>query len=220
MIYCVAVSVAPDAATVTDVMRGAEIAMADMTSPTQSGALAPATPLTPEQERWLKGLIRDLPDFPQPGILFRDITPLLQDGVALRFTLETMAARYRGAGISKVVGIESRGFLFGAPLAYLLGVGFTPVRKQGKLPAETMAVEYSLEYGSNVLEIHRDALAPGERTLIVDDLLATGGTVAATVKLARQLGAEVVSTAFLIELSALGGRAQLPGLDVYTLLTY
>ena len=198
--------------------------MADTPSPFQPGvsvgALPPVTPLSSEHERWLKGLIRDLPDFPQPGILFRDITPLLQDAAALRFTLETMAARYRGANISKVVGIESRGFLFGAPLAYLMGVGFTPVRKQGKLPAETMAVEYSLEYGSNVLEIHRDALQPGERALIVDDLLATGGTVAATVKLARQLGAEVVSAAFLIELAALQGRARLPGLDVYTLLTY
>ncbi len=198
--------------------------MADTLPPTQPpfsvGALPPITPLLPERERWLKGLIRDLPDFPQPGILFRDITPLLQDATALRFTLETMAARYRNAGISKVVGIESRGFLIGAPLAYLLGVGFTPVRKQGKLPAATMSVEYSLEYGSNVLEIHRDALQQGERTLIVDDLLATGGTVAATVKLARQLGAEVVSAAFLIELSALGGRALLPDTDVYTLLTY
>jgi len=198
--------------------------MADTPSPFQPGvsvgALPPVTPLSSEHERWLKGLIRDLPDFPQPGILFRDITPLLQDAAALRFTLETMAARYRGANISKVVGIESRGFLFGAPLAYLMGVGFTPVRKQGKLPAETMAVEYSLEYGSNVLEIHRDALQPGERALIVDDLLATGGTVAATVRLARQLGAEVVSAAFLIELAALQGRARLPGLDVYTLLTY
>jgi adenine phosphoribosyltransferase len=184
------------------------------------GALPPVAPLPPERERWLKSLIRDLPDFPQPGVLFRDITPLLQDAAALRFTLETMASRYRGAGISKVIGIESRGFLVGAPLAYLLGVGFTPVRKQGKLPAATMAVEYSLEYGSNVLEIHRDALQPGERTLIVDDLLATGGTVAATVRLARELGAEVVSAAFLIELSALHGRALLPGVDVSTLLTY
>ncbi len=198
--------------------------MADMppTMPTtaSAGALPPVAPLQPEREAWLKGLIRDLPDFPQPGILFRDITPLLQDATALRFTLEAMAERYRGAGISKVVGIESRGFLFGAPLAYLLGVGFTPVRKQGKLPHETMSVEYSLEYGSNVLEIHRDALQPGERALIVDDLLATGGTVAATVKLARQLGAEVVSAAFLIELTALGGRSLLPDLDVYPLLSY
>jgi adenine phosphoribosyltransferase len=198
--------------------------MADMPPPmppaSSVGALPPVAPLPPEHERWLKGLIRDLPDFPQPGILFRDITPLLQDAAGLRFTLEAMAARYRNAGISKVIGIESRGFLFGAPLAYLLGVGFTPVRKQGKLPATTMAVEYSLEYGSNVLEIHRDALRPGERTLIVDDLLATGGTVAATVRLARQLGAEVVSATFLIELSALHGRALLPNLDVYTLLTY
>ena len=182
--------------------------------------LPPVVPLAPERERWLKGLIRDLPDFPQPGVLFRDITPLLQDAAALRFSLEAMAERYRGAQIGKVVGIESRGFLLGAPLAYLLGVGFTPVRKQGKLPAETMAVEYSLEYGTNTLEIHRDALRPGERALIVDDLLATGGTVAATIQLVRQLGAEVVSATFLIELSALQGRARLPGVDTYTLLTY
>ena len=199
--------------------------MADMPpsmpfTPSPARGLPPIAPLPPERERWLKGLIRDLPDFPQPGILFRDITPLLQDAAALRFTLEAMAARYRGAGITTVIGIESRGFLFGAPLAYLIGAGFTPVRKQGKLPAETMAVEYSLEYGSNTLEIHRDALQPGERTLVVDDLLATGGTVAATIKLARMLGADVVSAAFLIELSALSGRALLPGLDVYTLLTY
>lgn len=198
--------------------------MADSQAPTppatSASALAPIAQLPPERERWLKGLIRDLPDFPQPGILFRDITPLLQDATGLRFTLETLAGRYRGAGISKVIGIESRGFLFGAPLAYLLGVGFTPVRKQGKLPAATMSVEYSLEYGTNTLEIHRDALHPGERALIVDDLLATGGTVAATVKLARQLGAEVVSAAFLIELSALHGRDQLPDVDVYSLLTY
>jgi len=124
-------------------------------------SLPPVTPLPPERERWLKGLIRDLPDFPQPGVLFRDITPLLQDAAALRFSLEAMAERYRGAQIGKVVGIESRGFLLGAPLAYLLGVGFTPVRKQGKLRAATVAVEYSLEYGSNTLEIHRDALRPG-----------------------------------------------------------
>lgn len=193
--------------------------MADTSTPIQPH-LPPITPLTPEQERWLKGLIRDVPDYPQAGILFRDITPLLQDAAALRFTLEAMAARYRNVGISKVIGIESRGFLFGAPLAYLMGVGFTPVRKQGKLPAATMAVEYSLEYGSNTLEIHRDALQPGERTLVVDDLLATGGTVAATIRLARQLGAEVVSAAFLIELSALHGRAQLPDVDVFSLLTY
>lgn len=183
-------------------------------------ALPPITPLTPERERWLKGLVRELPDFPQPGILFRDITPLLQDATGLRFTLETLESRYHTAGITKVIGIESRGFLFGAPLAYLLGVGFTPVRKQGKLPAETMSVEYSLEYGSSTLEIHRDAIQPGERTLIVDDLLATGGTVAATVQLARQLGADVVSAAFVIELSELHGRDKLPGLDVYSLLTY
>ena len=174
----------------------------------------------PGQLVWLKGLIRTVPDFPQPGILFRDVTPLLQDARALRFTLDTLAARYRGAQIDRVVGIESRGFLFGAPLAYLLGVGFAPVRKQGKLPADTMAVEYALEYGANTLEIHQDALQPGQRALIVDDLLATGGTAAATARLVEGLGAQVVSLAFLVELSALDGRAALAGRNIFSLLTY
>lgn len=184
------------------------------------GSLPPVAPLPSEREAWLKGLVRDLPDFPQPGVLFRDITPLLEDAAALRFTLETLAARYRGVGIQKVIGIESRGFIVGVPVAYLLGVGFAPVRKQGKLPGQKMAVEYSLEYGSNTLEIHTNAVAPGERVLVVDDLLATGGTVAATIQLARRLGADVVSAAFLIELHGLNGRALLPGVDVFPLLTY
>lgn len=181
---------------------------------TQAGALAP------EREAWLKGFIRSLPDFPQPGILFRDITPLLQNIDSLRFTLEAIAARYRNAGIQKVVGIESRGFIFGVSIAYLLGVGFAPVRKQGKLPAETMSIEYSLEYGSSALEIHKDALNPGERALIVDDLLATGGTAAATRQLVERLGGVPVSLAFVIELAGLKGRERLPGIDVFSLLTY
>lgn len=185
----------------------------------RDGAVSPGA-LTPEREHWLKQSIRSLPDFPQPGILFRDITPLLQDAATLRFTLEAIAARYRDANIQKVVGIESRGFIFGVPIAYLLGVGFAPVRKQGKLPAETMAVEYSLEYGSSALEIHKDALGPGERALIVDDLLATGGTAAATRQLVERLDAVAVSMAFVIELRALKGRERLAGADVFSLLAY
>lgn len=187
----------------------------------------PATPeqfppnaLLPAQTAWLKQHIRDVPDYPQPGILFRDITPLLQYGPALRFAIETMAARYRGAGIDQVVGIESRGFIFGTPLAYMLGTGFVPVRKKGKLPAETYSIQYDLEYGSNVLEIHTDALRPGQRVLVVDDLLATGGTTVGTVQLVQRLGAHVVSLAFLIELAALSGRERLRGQDVFALLTY
>ncbi len=176
--------------------------------------------LSPEREAWLKSFIRSLPDFPQPGVLFRDITPLLQNAETMRFTLEAIAARYRNAGIQKVVGIESRGFIFGVPIAYLLGVGFAPVRKQGKLPAETMTIEYSLEYGSNALEIHTDALLPGERALIVDDLLATGGTAAATRQLVEQVGGVPVSLAFVIELSGLRGRERLNGVDVFSLLSY
>lgn len=196
-----------------------------MSEPTAAGRTPfaptlPASPLSPGQTTWLKQYIRSVPDYPQPGILFRDITPLLQYGPALRFVVETMANRYRGAGIDQVVGIESRGFIFGTPLSYLLGTGFVPVRKKGKLPAETISIEYELEYGSNVLEMHTDAVKPGQRVLVVDDLLATGGTTAGTVKLLERLDAQVVSLAFLIELTALGGRERLPGQDVYALLQY
>ncbi|HEU5442133.1 MAG TPA: adenine phosphoribosyltransferase [Ktedonobacterales bacterium] len=191
--------------------------MSDLSSSARSTL---ASPLSPSQTAWLKQYIRSIPDYPQPGILFRDITPLLQHGPALRFAIETMAERYRGAGVDQVVGIESRGFIFGTPLAYLLGTGFVPVRKKGKLPSETITVEYDLEYGSNVLEIHTDAVRPGQRVLVVDDLLATGGTTAGTVKLIEQLGAQVVSLAFLIELVDLNGRARLPGQDVFALLRY
>lgn len=180
----------------------------------------PPTLPDPQQVAWLKTFIRDVPDFPQPGILFRDITPLLEDAAALRASVEWLAHRYRGAGIEQVVGIESRGFIFGTPLAYLLGTGFVPVRKMGKLPGQTMRIEYALEYGSNVLEMQVGAVKPGQRVLVVDDLLATGGTTAGTVALVEQLGAEVVSLAFLIELTALGGRSRLAGRDVYALLAY
>lgn len=185
-----------------------------------SEQLASGSPADTDLSAWLKSYIRDVPDYPEPGILFRDITPLLQNAQALHAVIGALAERYRSAGIDQVVGIESRGFILGTPLAYLLGTGFVPVRKKGKLPAETLSIEYDLEYGSNVLEIHTDALRPGQRVLIVDDLLATGGTTAGTVRLVESLGAHVVSLAFLIELSGLHGRDRLPGQDVYALLPY
>lgn len=186
-----------------------------MTDPVTPGAHTdqdtPETALSLEQSARLKKYIRSIPDYPQPGILFRDITPLLQDAGALRFAVETMARPYKDAHIDQVVGIESRGFIFGTPLAYILETGFVPVRKKGKLPADVIAVEYELEYGSSVLEMHSDAIRPGQRVLVVDDLLATGGTTAGTIKLVEQLGAQVISLAFLIELSDLGGGPASPG---------
>ena len=168
----------------------------------------------------LKAHIRDVPDFPIPGILFRDITPLLKNAAALRFTIDELTRISREAGVDAVVGIESRGFLFGAPLAYNLDVPFVPVRKPGKLPAARMSVEYSLEYGTNRLDIHEDALERGQRVVIVDDLLATGGTARATAKLVELIGGVVQSFLFVIELSFLEGRNQLEGYDVKTLITY
>src|SRR6202022_4260831 len=144
----------------------------------------------------LEDWIRDIPDFPQKGVLFKDITPLLQDAETFRICMERLAAHYKGAGIQTVVGIESRGFIFGAPLAYLLNCGFVPVRKFGKLPAATISVEYALEYGTNVVEIHKDAIKPGQRVLIVDDLLATGGTVSAAMDLVESLGGHIAGIAF------------------------
>jgi adenine phosphoribosyltransferase len=189
------------------------------TSDSSSGGFQ-STALAPAQTAWLKQFIRAIPDYPQPGILFRDITPLLQDAAALRFSIDTLASRYQGAGIDAVVGIESRGFIFGTPLAYLMNTGFVPVRKKGKLPYQTVEQEYALEYGTATLEIHTDAVHAGQRVLVVDDLLATGGTTEGTVKLVEGLGAEVVSLAFLIELSALHGRERLPGRDVFALLDF
>ena len=168
----------------------------------------------------LEDWIRDIPDFPQRGILFKDITPLLQDAVAFHAALDQLAAHYQGAGIQTVVGVESRGFIFGAPLAYLLNCGFVPVRKFGKLPHQTVSVEYSLEYGTNVVEMHTDAIRPGQRTLIVDDLLATGGTVSATMQLVEKLGGHIAGIAFLVELTFLRGRDQLKGHDVFALIKY
>lgn len=168
----------------------------------------------------LKALIRDVPDFPMQGILFRDVTPLLRDPRGLSQVVDILAERYRGERIDAVAGIESRGFLFGAPLAVALGVGFVPIRKLGKLPADKISREYALEYGTNTLEMHRDAVQPGERVLLMDDLLATGGTARAAAELLEALGAEVVETAFVIELAFLNGRAALEGRPVHALLEY
>lgn len=167
-----------------------------------------------------KALIREVPNFPKPGILFYDITTLLKDPQALRSIVDELADRYREKEISKIIGIESRGFIFGSALAYRLGVGFVPVRKPGKLPADIFEVKYNLEYGANSLAIHRDAFGIGEKVLIVDDLLATGGTAAATVNLVRQLGGEIVGLSFLIELTSLRGREQLNDCDVHAMITY
>ena len=168
----------------------------------------------------LEDYIRDVPDFPQQGVLFKDITPLLQNGAAFRTAIDRMAAHYAGSGIQAVVGVESRGFIFGAPLAYMLNCGFVPVRKFGKLPSETVSVEYSLEYGTNVVEVHRDAIQPGQRVLIVDDLLATGGTVSAAMELVDKLGGHIAGIAFLVELTFLKGREQLKEHDVFALIKY
>ena len=167
-----------------------------------------------------KALIREVPDFPKPGILFYDITTLLKDAQAFRAIADELTERYRGQGIAKVIGIESRGFIMGGTLAARLGAGFVPVRKPGKLPADIFEVKYNLEYGSNSLAIHRDAVAVGERVLIVDDLLATGGTAAATVHLIQQLGGEIAGLDFLVELKGLNGRERLAGYDVHSMIVY
>ena len=168
----------------------------------------------------LKPLIRDISDFPQPGILFRDITPLLHDPAAFRHVIDHFADHYRDAGLDAIVAIESRGFIFGAPLAATLGLPFVPVRKPGKLPAAHMSVEYSLEYGTSQLDIHEDALHRDAQVLIIDDLLATGGTAMATAKLVELLGARVHSIAFLVELTFLNGREALRDYEVLSLVTY
>jgi adenine phosphoribosyltransferase len=168
----------------------------------------------------LKTKIRSIPDFPIPGILFRDITPVLQDPAGLAAVVDLMAGAYKGVKIDVVIGIEARGYILGAPIAYKLGAGFVPVRKPGKLPFDKISVDYALEYGTNTLEMHSDAVAGGHRVLVVDDLLATGGTAAAVRQMVDKLGGTIVGFAFLIELSALGGRAKLPGVDVKTFIAY
>jgi adenine phosphoribosyltransferase len=168
----------------------------------------------------LKKAIRSVPDFPKPGIVFRDITTLLKDPQAFEAALHRFVAHYRGSRIEKVVGIESRGFIFGGALAAQLGAGFVPIRKRGKLPAEVVREEYALEYGADTIEIHRDAISPGERCLLHDDLLATGGTMRAAANLIRKLGGEVVSICFLVELNFLKGREKLQEFDVLSLISY
>ncbi len=168
----------------------------------------------------LRAKIREIPDFPKPGILFYDITTLLKDGPAFREAIDLMLEPYKDEQIDIVVGMESRGFIFSAPMAYQLNAGLVPVRKLGKLPAETLTVEYALEYGSNTLEIHRDAIQAGQKVLIVDDLLATGGTVRGTVELIERLKGNVVGLAFLVELEFLKGRDRLDGRRVTSVVQY
>ncbi len=168
----------------------------------------------------LAATIRSVPDFPIKGILFYDITTMLKDPAALKECIDRLTDHYRQAGIDRVVGIESRGFIFGLPLAYQLGVGFVPVRKPGKLPAATISESYALEYGTNSLEIHVDAIEKGQRVVVVDDLLATGGTAKATCNLVEKLGGKVVSLAFVIELNFLKGREKLKGYEVFSLIQY
>jgi adenine phosphoribosyltransferase len=168
----------------------------------------------------LKSLIREIPDFPKPGILFYDITTLLEDPLGLRKTVDRFVWLFAGRQIDKVIGIESRGFMFGPILAYKLNVGFVPVRKQGKLPGETVAVSYDLEYGQDTLEIHDDGIRKGDRALIVDDLIATGGTALATAELVESAGGGVAGFGFIIELTELEGRKRLEGYDVESLIRY
>ena len=168
----------------------------------------------------LKKLIREVPDFPKPGILFYDITTLLKDPAGLRTVIDALGDRYQGAGVAQVLGVEARGFIFAPALAYALGAGFVPVRKPKKLPAKAIREEYQLEYGTDALEIHEDAVQKGQRVLIVDDLLATGGTAAATARLVEKLGGVVAGFGFVVELDFLKGREKLAGYDVHSLLHY
>jgi adenine phosphoribosyltransferase len=164
--------------------------------------------------------IRDIPDFPKPGILFKDITPLLDHPPAFRATISRFKEQFAGRGIDVIAAAEARGFIFGAPLALEMEVGFVPIRKPGKLPYATIALEYQLEYGTDRLEVHTDAFRPGRRVLLIDDVLATGGTMRACLDLVQSTGAQVVASAFLIELSFLGGRAKLAPGEVFSLVTY
>jgi len=168
----------------------------------------------------IEALIRSIPDFPIPGILFRDITPLLKDRDGFRGAIDLFVERFKDRRVDYVVGVEARGYIFGAPLAYAIGTGFIPIRKPGKLPHDKLTEAYALEYGTNSLEVHADALGDGDRVVVVDDLLATGGTAGATLRLLRRLGAHVEAFAFLIELAALEGRKTLAGVDVVAFLTY
>jgi adenine phosphoribosyltransferase len=168
----------------------------------------------------LKKLIREVPDFPKPGILFYDITTLLKNGPGFGAVIDALKEHYRSAGVDTVIGIEARGFIFAPALAYALGAGFVPVRKPKKLPSDRVSVSYQLEYGTDSLEIHRDAVQKGHRVLIVDDLLATGGTAAAATELVKQVGGKVAGVGFVVELTFLNGRSKLAGYDVFSLLQY
>ena len=168
----------------------------------------------------LKALIRDIPDFPKPGIVFKDITTLLADGPGFAEVIDLLTQRYQGRGIDRIVAMEARGFILGAPLAARLGAGFVPVRKKGKLPHETIEETYALEYGQDTLQMHKDAQIKGHKVLVVDDVLATGGTAAAVARLVRQLEADVVEAAFLMELGFLQGRQKLEGIPTFSLLEY
>ncbi len=168
----------------------------------------------------LKQLMRQVPDFPKAGVNFIDITTVLKDPQALRYVVQKMAEHYANKNIDVVVGVESRGFIFGAPIAYELGLGFVLVRKPGKLPADKLRIEYDLEYGTDALEIHKDAIEPGKRVLLVDDLLATGGTISAAARLVEQLGGTVAGFAFLVELAFLNGRQHLGDHDILSLVSY
>ncbi|BDU37997.1 adenine phosphoribosyltransferase [Vibrio nigripulchritudo MADA3029] len=178
--------------------------------------------MTTETIAQIKASIKSIPDYPKPGILFRDVTSLMEDADAYRATIALLVEKYKDMGFTKIVGTEARGFLFGAPLALEMGVGFVPVRKPGKLPRETVAQSYELEYGTDTLEIHTDAISEGDKVLVVDDLLATGGTIEATVKLIRQLGGEVEHAAFVINLPEIGGETRLKefGLNVYSICEF
>jgi adenine phosphoribosyltransferase len=167
----------------------------------------------------LESLVRDVPDYPEPGIVFKDLTPLLADAAGLKEAVDQIVAQHPVGSVDTVVGVEARGFLLAAPVAYLLGAGVVPVRKAGKLPGPVHERSYELEYGSNTLEVHQDAFTPGARVLVIDDVLATGGTAAATVHLVEHCGAEVVGVAVLLELAFLHGRAALPGVAVQAVLT-
>jgi adenine phosphoribosyltransferase len=169
---------------------------------------------------WLKGFIRDIPNFPKSGVVFKDITPLLADKRAFSYTIDAIADRYSATDIDKVLGVEARGFIVAAPVAYRFGAGLIPVRKKGKLPWEIETQEYELEYGAELLEMHRDAITPGERILIVDDVLATGGTAQATARLTRRCGGMVSGIATIMELTFLKGRHRLSDYDVFSLISY
>jgi len=169
---------------------------------------------------WLRGRIRDIADFPRPGIVFRDLTPLLGDHKALRYAVDALADAFEGRPVDKVVGVEARGFIVAAPVAYRLGAGFVPVRKPGKLPWRTESEQYALEYGVDSLEMHADAVAAGDDVLIIDDVIATGGTARATARLVERTGATVTGLGFLVELTYLAGREKLDGYDIVSLVAY